>query len=143
MPAHQLLKRGDDKSRAGTLAEFELRDASRDASRPRLLCRSCDSPVTTEADRIAIDGQHVHRRTNPAGIDFEFGCFVAAPGAVNVGEPTAEFSWFAGYTWIYSVCRLCTTHLGWRFESAEGAGPSFHALILARLVREDSERTLH
>ena len=140
MLACQLLKRGDERSPGGTLADFEVRDASRDASKRRLLCRSCGSPVTTEAERIAIDGQHVHRRTNPTGIDFEFGCFSAAPGAETVGEPTAEFTWFAGYAWIYSVCRVCATHLGWHFE---GAGPPFDALILARLAREDSERTLH
>lgn len=140
MSACQLLKRSDEKSRGGTLADFEPRDAARDASKRRLLCRSCGSPVTTEAECIAIDGRHVHHRTNPAGIDFEFGCFAAALGAETVGEPTAEFSWFAGYVWIYSVCGVCATHLGWYFE---GAGPSFHGLILARLVREGSERTLH
>ncbi len=64
----------------------------------------------------------------------------AARGAENVGKPTAEFSWFAGYTWMYSVCRECATHLGWRFE---GDGPSFHGLILARLVPERSEKTIH
>ena len=74
MPACQLLKRGDEKGRAGTLTELRVRDASRDASQPRLLCRSCGSSVTTQAEAIAIDGQQVHRRTNPAGIDFEFGC---------------------------------------------------------------------
>lgn len=122
------------------LGQVRLRDASRDGSKQRLLCRSCGSPVTTQAEAIAIEGQHVHHRTNPGGIHFEFGCFVTAPGAETVGEPTAEFSWFAGYSWIYSVCRACTTHLGWRFE---GTGPCFHGLILARLVREDSARTFH
>jgi hypothetical protein len=140
MFAFRLLKRSEEKRRGGTLADFELREASRDASKRRLLCRSCGSPVTTEAERIAIDGQHVHRRINPSGIDFEFGCFAAAPGAETVGEPTAEFSWFTGYAWIYSVCGACATHLGWHFE---GAGPSFHGLILARLVREGPERTFH
>jgi hypothetical protein len=140
MLACQLFKKSDEKSRGGTHADFEVRDASRDASERRLLCCSCGSPVTTEAERIAIDGQHVHRRTNPAGVDFEFGCFVTAPGAETTAEPTAEFSWFAGYTWVYSVCRICATHLGWHFE---GAGPSFHGLILDRLVREGPERRLH
>jgi hypothetical protein len=140
MLAYRLLKRSDEKSRGGTLVDFEVRRASRDAFKQRLLCRSCGSPVTTEAERIAIEGQHVHRRTNPSGIDFEFGCFGAASGAETVGEPTTDFSWFAGYAWIYSVCRSCTAHLGWHFE---GAGPSFHALILDRLAREDSKTTWH
>jgi hypothetical protein len=140
MLACQLLKRSDEEGRAGAPAKLRVRDASRDAFGRRLLCRNCGSPVTTEAERIAIDGHHVHHRTNPAGIEFEFGCFVSAPGAETAGEPTREFSWFAGYSWIYSLCRACATHLGWHFE---GSGPSFHALILDRLVREDTERTLH
>ena len=140
MLACQLLKRGDEKSGGGTLADFEVRQASPDASRRRLLCRSCSSPVTAKTECIAIDGQHVHRRTNPAGIDFEFGCFATAPGTENIGEPTADFSWFAGYAWSYSVCRECATHLGWHFE---GATPSFHGLILARLVPEASDELLH
>jgi hypothetical protein len=140
MSTCQLLKRGDEESRRGAPVGFEVRDVPGDASRQRLLCRACGSPVTTQSDGIAIEGRHVHRRTNPAGIAFEFGCFAAAPGAETIGDPTAEFSWFAGYRWIYSLCRVCATHLGWHFE---GAGPSFHGLILARLVREDAERTLH
>lgn len=140
MTSRQLLKRGDERSPGETLADFEVRDAPVDASKRRWLCRSCGSFVTTEAERVAIDGQHVHRRINPAGIAFEFGCFVAAPGAETVGAPTAEFSWFAGYRWVHSICRLCGTHLGWHFA---GAGPAFHGLILARLVRDDSEATLH
>jgi hypothetical protein len=140
MLTHQFLKRGDEKSRGGTHVDFAVHQVPPDAFKRRLLCRSCGSPVTAEAERITIDGQHVHHRTNPAGIDFEFGCFTAARGAENVGQPTTEFSWFAGYTWMYSVCRECVTHLGWHFE---GDGPSFHGLILARLVPERPEKTVH
>jgi hypothetical protein len=140
MLAHRLLKRHDDESRGGIRVDVEVRETSRPAPRRRLLCRSCGAPVTAETERVAIDGQHVHRRTNPAGIDFEFGCFAAARGAESVGDPTPEFSWFSGYTWMYSVCRTCAAHLGWRFE---GDGPSFHGLILARLVPESSGETLH
>jgi hypothetical protein len=133
MIALDLLKRGEDKSRGGVPDRAEVHKAARRAPRRRLLCRSCGSPVTGERERIAIGGQHLHHRTNPAGVEFEFGCFVAAPGAETLGEPTSEFSWFPGYTWIYSVCRSCGSHLGWFFQ---GAGPSFHGLILARLASE-------
>jgi hypothetical protein len=135
-----LLKRGDEKSRSGVPDTAEVRKAARREPRRRLLCRRCGSPVTGDRERIAIGGQHLHYRTNPAGVEFEFGCFVAAPGAETVGEPTSEFSWFPGYTWIYSVCGSCGAHLGWFFQ---GAGPSFHGLILARLVSEGPAGPLH
>jgi hypothetical protein len=96
--------------------------------------------VTTESERLPVDQSHVHRRTNPSGVEFEFGCFAAAPGVQTFGQPTTEFSWFPGYAWVYSVCADCTTHLGWLFT---GASPSFHGLILARLMPEEPEETLH
>lgn len=99
----------------------------------RLLCRSCGEPITADEHRIEIAGGHVHRRTNPVGIEFEFGCFEAAPGAIAVGETTTEFSWFPGYAWVYSICFRCGAHLGWLFE---GGDPPFHGLILNRLEEE-------
>jgi hypothetical protein len=140
MIALDLLKRGDDESRRGVPEGAEVRRAARRQTRRRLLCRSCGSPVTGERERVAIGGQHLHRRTNPAGIEFEFGCFVAAPGAETLGEPTTEFSWFSGYTWVYSICRGCGGHLGWFFQ---GAAPSFYGLILICLVPETAEDPLH
>jgi hypothetical protein len=78
-------------------------------------------------------GSTVHRRVNPAGIVFEFGCFASAPGAAVIGEPTEEHSWFPGYVWSYVLCRGCGEHLGWHFQ---GADSPFHGLILDRLVPE-------
>jgi hypothetical protein len=100
----------------------------------RLLCSACLSPVTSESELVAIAGSRLHHRTNPNGIEFEFACFRAAPGAEVRGQPTTEFSWFPGYAWSYSMCRSCDSHLGWHFE---GRNPSFHGLILDRLTRED------
>ncbi len=101
----------------------------------RLLCAVCAAPITTDDQRVAIEGRHAHLRTNPAGFDFEFGCFREAPGAVVVGEATAEHSWFAGYQWRFSVCGGCGAHLGWHFDSA---GSRFHGLIFDRLETERS-----
>lgn len=104
----------------------------RDATGHRLRCRLCGAVITSDGHRIEIAGRHVHRRVNPAGFEFEFGCFDAAAGAAVVGPSTAEFSWFPGYAWSYSVCRACGAHLGWFFE---GGDPAFHGLILNRLER--------
>ncbi len=102
----------------------------------RLLCAACGEPITTDEQRISIAGRHVHRRVNPVGVEFEFGSFSAAPGSVVVGQPTTEFAWFAGYSWVYAICRGCGAHLGWLFEGHE---PRFFALILNRLEEEPDE----
>jgi hypothetical protein len=129
--AYQLRQRGpgDDAS----LGDPELEVVPRVSPEGRLCCLDCGAPVTGEEQRIAIDGRHRHLRTNPAGLEFEFGCFLSAPGADVVGEPTTEFSWFSGYAWSYSLCRACSTHLGWHFAGRE---PPFHGLILDRLRPE-------
>jgi hypothetical protein len=126
------------KTRAeeGVFLGEPAREEAADAFLQRWLrCRLCREPVTAENDRAVVEGEHVHRRTNPSGIEFEFGCFVAAPGAQVAGEPTTEFSWFTGYAWAYSMCRGCGTHLGWHFE---GRDPAFHGLILDRLETEQT-----
>lgn len=111
----------------------DVDDDSEDFEERRLVCRYCRHEVTRDAARVEIEGRHVHRRTNPAGIDFEFACFAAAPGAAQVGEATDEHSWFAGYRWRFAVCARCGSHLGWFFE---GRSPAFWGLITRRLVDE-------
>ena len=103
------------------------------SSGQRLLCAVCAEPITADEHRVAIEGRHDHRRTNPAGIDYDFGCFAEAPGTVAVGPATAEHTWFAGFSWRISICRGCGAHLGWRFE---GSSAAFHGLILDRLEAE-------
>ena len=36
-------------------------------------------------------------------------------GIMAQGEPSAEYSWFPGYTWQIINCADCWTHLGWEF----------------------------
>ena len=102
----------------------------------RLLCRLCDTPITSDADRCEVDGAHVHERINPHGDRCVFGCFGQAAGARAVGQPTAEHSWFAGHAWSLSLCGGCGSHLGWLFQGPAGA--VFHGLVLDRLSREES-----
>ena len=127
------LRRENPAEEAHRNAPLLDREATPERSR-RLLCRACLAPITSESDLVPIEGSRLHHRTNPHGIEFEFGCFRAAPGAEVRGSPTAEFSWFSGYAWSYSMCRSCDSHLGWHFAGKE---PSFHGLILAQLASED------
>ncbi len=102
-----------------------------DASLPRIWhCLACDWQITSEQERVAIAGDSVYRRVNPAGIAFEFSCFGAAPGCRTVGCETGEHTWFAGYHWRVALCGHCLTHLGWRFRSTDDR---FFGLIVQRL----------
>jgi len=93
-------------------------------------CRSCNGHITDEGERIAVAGDSVHRRVNPLGIEFEFGCFGTAPGCRTVGGETDEHTWFAGYRWRIALCGHCQTHLGWRFQSSDH---QFFGLIVERM----------
>ena len=98
----------------------------------QIRCRSCRGPVTDESERVTVGGKHVYLRTNPAGIEYEFGCFGHAEGCAALGEATGEYTWFPGYRWQVGICSHCGSHLGWVF-SAESR---FFGLILARLQED-------
>ena len=104
--------------------------ADLDAARS-VLCASCNAPLTDPEAAFEVAGSHTHVFFNPAGFRFEIGCFERAPGCVQVGTPTTEFTWFPGSRWCFSMCGTCGTHVGWRFSSAAGA--RFWGLILKRL----------
>jgi hypothetical protein len=133
MDGWRLRKSTPDDFGGGIAGDADADLAVRRQMQRRLLCRACKAPITADEHRISIEGRHVHRRVNPFGIEFELGCFAAAPGAATLGEPTAEHSWFAGYAWSFACCGRCGEHLGWVFEGAE---PTFHGLISNRLEEE-------
>ena len=112
------------KSRAGD---------SDPAMRRRLRCNRCGHCITEAEQRILVEGAHVHRRRNPAGIQFEIGCFRTAAGCRHGGDPTAEYTWFSGSQWAIALCSQCGEQLGWRYV---GSDSSFYGLILERLVAE-------
>lgn len=33
------------------------------------------------------------------------------------GAPSAEYSWFPGYTWTVALCANCMVHVGWRYAA--------------------------
>ena len=98
---------------------------------PSICCSNCGHKITSSGAVIPVAGQHRHTFKNPAGIYYSIGCFSSAQGCFNMGEPTMEYTWFPGYTWCYSVCSNCHTHMGWFFQSGDSA---FYGLILNRLV---------
>jgi len=99
-----------------------------------LYCFVCGEAVTRIDKRISVQGTHQHTCTNPAGYVYKIGCFEEAEGCQQAGEPTEEFTWFAGYTWRFAFCGSCRTHLGWIYEGGTKAPEVFFGLILNRLV---------
>ncbi|MFO8113334.1 MAG: cereblon family protein [Desulfosalsimonadaceae bacterium] len=100
-----------------------------------LLCRRCGFPITSEPNRIAVNGAHYHTFANPHGIVYEIACFRSAAGCTAAGRPTSEFSWFPPRWWQVAVCGSCMTHMGWRFSSPDH--DVFFGLIIDRLIKSD------
>jgi hypothetical protein len=96
------------------------------------VCAVCSHPVTTEEERIEVDGKHAHVCVNPHGILYRIECFRDAPGCTGVGDPETFWSWFPGCSWQVGLCAGCGEHLGWRFRSADEA---FVGLLPERLAR--------
>lgn len=113
--------------------DAETRQAPR-----RLRCGHCGHPITDDSQRFEMDGRHTHRFTNPAGITYELGCFLDAPGVVRAGQPIHAYSWFVGYAWRIVHCSQCRLHLGWDF-TGEREPPGFYGLILDRLASHGFE----
>jgi hypothetical protein len=101
----------------------------------RILCAACGHTITSEQQRIEVNGRHEHRCVNPAGIIFHIGCFQRAPGCLTHGVPTTEFTWFPGFGWNYALCGGCSVLLGWQYQ---GPAATFFGLILNRLATERS-----
>lgn len=97
-----------------------------------ILCKTCNHKITSKEESISVSNSHQHTFANPAGILFDIGCFKSAPGCLNTGPFTAEFSWFKGFKWRISICESCFTHLGWVFLSS--TNHTFFGLILDRLI---------
>jgi hypothetical protein len=102
-----------------------------------LVCVGCRRPITTEEDRIEVDGLHEYTQINPHGFIWNFRCFARAPGCVAAGGPSREFAWFAGHSWQIEACGGCGLHLGWLFSSP---ARRFHGLIVGRVVSEGEHR---
>ena len=95
-------------------------------------CKCCSQPITTFEQRIQIAGSHIHHKTNPAEINFCFGCFVDANGCTREYSYTKEHSWFPSYSWCLAICSSCGTHLGWHWQTSDEIN-SFFGLIIEKL----------
>lgn len=131
-----LLFKAPAEKPAKTIKEDTQKETDDHESGKPLLCRFCRKKITYRGAAIEVNGAHKHVFANPGGFVFEIGCFRIAPGCVNHGAPTLEFTWFSGFTWRFSLCSRCHSHLGWHYLSKDSA--SFFGLIMSNLI-EDKE----
>lgn len=117
--------------------QTELQDREKKKQRERkknLLCRLCGEVITSENNRVSINGAHINTRQNPSNVTFTFACFDTAPGCRAWGSATQEHTWFPGYYWQIALCAGCGEHLGWSFKNSS----RFYGLIIERLTDNDT-----
>ena len=133
-PAHHHLDR-DAVERIEQLVREALRRQEEEKKTPpephALLCAACDHPVTDERLRIRVQGAHRHHCVNPLGVTFDVSCFSEAGGALALGTPESDDSWFPGHRWRYALCGGCGEHLGWHYSGID----EFFGLIEEKLKR--------
>jgi|NGEPerStandDraft_6_1074524.scaffolds.fasta_scaffold00425_18 hypothetical protein len=95
-----------------------------------LQCAHCKNKVARTTARIEVNGLHEHSFVNPMGVIYRISCFGSAPGALEVGVASDQFTWFQGYVWCVLICSGCTQHLGWSFTSRDAR---FCGLVLNQL----------
>ncbi len=124
-------RKADEERLRGTAHNVDIREAHKKKKREFLHCHQCKHIITAKDLKVEVAGNFEHTFRNPAGVVYRIGCFSKAPGCLFVGEPTFEFTWFPGYSWVYSICQNCHTHLGWTFQSGDHR---FYGLILKHLT---------
>jgi hypothetical protein len=115
--------------------QTDLDEPGLDGDEP-LVCRSCGASITDRELAFSPDGQPPERVFfNPAGLVMRVLTVRGAGNLALVGDRVAEFTWFPGFTWRVAVCAACATHLGWLYETVEGAEPAlFWGFLLERLA---------
>ena len=92
------------------------KSAAMHASGARLIrCARCRHVVTNAGEALRQNGRHRHTFMNPAGRVFEIRLFREAVGAVEVGSPSDDYSWFPPARWVFADCAKCRGQLGWAF----------------------------
>lgn len=121
----------NDKQIEEVIIKTRQRIRNGDDEKRFIICKNCKNAITSFKNVIEINGSHQHTFKNPRGIVYQIGCFISARGCIDVGNPTAEFTWFPGFSWCYAICSRCLIHLGWNYQST---GESFYGLILDNLT---------
>lgn len=56
---------------------------------------------------------------NPHGYVHETLTVYKACNLNLIGRPSTEHSWFPGYAWTVAQCKICASHIGWKFTATK------------------------
>jgi hypothetical protein len=98
------------------------------------LCIACSHKITSDKKRFEFNNQSEFHFINPVGYHFDIILFSEAEGCREFGEPTMDYTWFAGHTWTYALCSRCGNHLGWKYTGKY----SFYGLIRTRIIKGEA-----
>ncbi|XP_035442906.1 protein cereblon [Spodoptera frugiperda] len=83
-----------------------------------LCCSSCMAQIARKEHIFPMSSEGVHSNyTNLGGYMHDILTVSEACNVETNGAPSAEYSWFPGYTWTVALCANCMVHVGWRFEA--------------------------
>jgi hypothetical protein len=103
-------------------------------------CSACGALITHSDRLCTISGKSRHRFVNPANIECDFRTFSSCQGAIALGNPTPQDTWFPGYGWRLALCRHCGQHLGWHYQAVSGATrpKDFWGVLVSQIVSKQS-----
>jgi len=107
-----------------------------------LVCRICEVEITEEEALFCMRSGSVEQVfPNPYG---HMRVILTAKHARSVepaGDPTTEFTWFAGYAWTVLSCANCRAHLGWVYDAVGADQPArFYGLLKEALTSKPGSR---
>ncbi|KAF7250004.1 Protein cereblon [Varanus komodoensis] len=86
-----------------------------------LCCKHCqDTEITTKNEifSLSLCGP-MAAYVNPHGYVHETLTVYKACNLNLSGRSSTEHSWFPGYAWTIAQCRICGSHMGWKFTSTK------------------------
>lgn len=112
-----------------------------------LCCKQCqDTEITTKKEifSLSLYGP-MAAYVNPHGYVHETLTVYKANNLSLVGRPSTLHSWFPGYAWTIAQCRICGSHMGWKFTATKKdlSPPRFWGLtrsaMLPRIPQAEGE----
>ncbi|EFA08465.1 protein cereblon [Tribolium castaneum] len=109
-----------------------------------ICCAKCDAEIAQHSNVFPMSKDGVQSNyCNPEGYVFETVTVSKATNFTLFGSPSAQFSWFPGYSWTIMHCKMCSSHLGWKFSSVNLKPAVFYGLAKSgfdiKIVKEESE----
>uniref|UniRef100_A0A8C9IAT2 Protein cereblon n=1 Tax=Piliocolobus tephrosceles TaxID=591936 RepID=A0A8C9IAT2_9PRIM len=86
-----------------------------------LCCKQCqETEITTKNEifSLSLCGP-MAAYVNPHGYVHETLTVYKACNLNLIGRPSTEHSWFPGYAWTVAQCKICASHIGWKFTATK------------------------